>query len=105
MSKKSQKVQPKHPLARRTLTVRKLMEMLEDLDGDLPVVISADYGDYCHTMQALSIDEVIECEVVESGYSGSGYAVPKDDAPSWDDDEDEEEDGEKEEPQMFVVLR
>jgi len=69
------------------MTVGELKRILRDIPNDVPVVASADYGDYCHTMQALPIlgcvptgDESIR----ESAYSRSGFAFDEDEAePCW----------------------
>lgn len=65
----------------RTLTVGQLRDLLADYGDDLPVVFSCDYGDYCHTEQALPIrgHDVFEVVLEESAYSQSGFAVADDD--------------------------
>ncbi len=66
-----------------TLTVNQLIEELEMLrdsgDGETPVVMTADYGDYHHTTQALGIDALESREVEDSAYSKSGFALTDDD--------------------------
>lgn len=78
------------------MTVADLIAALEDLDPKAEVMLTADYGDYCHTEQALEIEEVEEVTLEESGYSQSGWAVAGE-----ADDDDEEEDGD--EPTRTVV--
>lgn len=64
----------------KTITVRDLMARLEGEDPDMPVIFTADYGDYHHTAQALPIrGELDQATISESGYSNSGYAVDGDD--------------------------
>ena len=61
----------------QTLTVGQLREMLEDYDENTPVFLGAEYGDYHHTVQALTITEVVEAsegQLAESGYSRSRVA-------------------------------
>lgn len=72
----------------RTVTVRELIEMLEDEQPDMKVLFSTDYGDIIHTRQALPIAGDFELmQVRKSAYSNSGYALRE-------DEEDEVEDGE-----------
>jgi hypothetical protein len=60
----------------RTITVAELRAALECCEDDDLVIVSADYGDYSHTQQALPLKGELEpCEIRESGYSNSGYAV------------------------------
>lgn len=87
---KSKKQERRFPFM--TLTVRELREALEDEEDDAHVVLVADYGDHCHTQQALPIMDVTVTKMKESGYSASGWAVL--DAESRYDEDDEDEDGE-----------
>jgi len=60
------------------MTVRQLIERLEDLDQDAPVLFACNYGDYHNTMQTLTIDDVDEMQstdIAESAYSHSGLAL------------------------------
>lgn len=61
------------------LTVGELIEELKMVDPAARVVFACDYGDICHTQQALTvetIDELAEDEALkESGYSKSGIAI------------------------------
>jgi hypothetical protein len=60
----------------RTITVAKLIELLEDESPDARVIVGADYGDYHHTDQALPLRGEVETVIVEaSGYSASGFAI------------------------------
>lgn len=64
----------------RGMTVRQLIDALEEQDEDAIVVFTADYGDHSHTMQALPIEGNIEnMYIVESAYSDSGFAISGDD--------------------------
>lgn len=66
-----------------SITVAELKRLLDHQDDHAMVIFSADYGDRCHTMQALPLrGEVEEVAVCESGYSESGFAI---------DDRDEED--------------
>lgn len=69
-----------------TITVRELIDRLGDEDPDARVVFGADYGDHCHTEQALPIRGYVEAATITpSAYSGSGYAIGEPD----DDDVDD----------------
>jgi hypothetical protein len=62
------------------LTVAQLIEALEDMPEDAIVVFGSDYGDICHTEQALLVSRVeeldVETERLEtSAYSHSGIAI------------------------------
>lgn len=65
------------------MKLSELIDSLQDLqqmvgEQDVEVMCSSDYGDYCHTEQALRIHEVTEPKwLVGSGYSRSGFAVPR----------------------------
>ncbi len=77
--------------ALRTLTVKELIEALEDEDPEMPVVFVTDYNDIGHTQQVHAIDGNVDEEPIhESGYSVSGFAVPNHERER--DDEDEPED-------------
>lgn len=81
----------------RTITVRDIMARLEGEDPDMPVIFTADYGDYHHTAQALPIrGEIEEMQVAESGYSNSRYALVE------VEDRDEDSDG-VEQPTYLVI--
>ncbi len=82
----------------RTITVAELIELLEDQPKDARVILGADYGDRCHTEQALPLRG--ECEQVtisKSAYSSSGYAIAEPD----EDDDEETADGNE----TFLVIR
>ncbi len=62
------------------MTVGELIEALSDLPEDAIVMFQCDYGDYCHTQQALAVeglDLLATSDLVlhESSYSRSGLAV------------------------------
>lgn len=66
------------------LTVRELIEYLENCDQDAPVLISSDYGDRGNTEQvtALTGENVTEADqlggLYTTAYSSSGVAVGED---------------------------
>jgi len=63
-----------------TITVKELIEALEDLEPNALIAFSSDYGDHTHTEQVHSIDGNIEKKLItESGYSESGWAVSSSD--------------------------
>ena len=76
----------KEIFTKKTMDLDELIAMLEDTreiyGGNTPVFMTADYGDYYHTTQALPIMDVDSGDIEESGYSNSGFAVS--------DEEDEE---------------
>ena len=67
------------------MTVSDLIEELKNQEEDAIVVFGCDYGDHCHTTQALPVqtvthlsdgDEVGNAQrIEESGYSQSGLSV------------------------------
>ena len=88
---------------RHGLTVADLISELEGLPPDAKVVFACDYGDCCHTQQALPVSEAIEVEstyLVESGYSRSGIALIDDDP-----DEDEENEAAETKGEPIIVLK
>jgi hypothetical protein len=92
-----------------TLTVNELIELLQErveldpANGEMGVLFAVDYGDHCHTEQALGIDgRIEEVGITKSGYSQSGFAtVTGDDI--YYDDSGELVDAEPE--QKFLVIR
>lgn len=81
----------------RAMTAKQLIEQLEDMDPEAAVFFVCDYGDHCHTEQALpvkDVEEVTESALEESAYSNSGVAMRR------DDDEDGVEDG----PESAVII-
>lgn len=71
----------------RTITKAELLEALEELNDDDKIIVTADYGDYHHTRQALPLKgEVEEVSITKSAYSNSGFALADDD----DEDDDDE---------------
>ena len=75
----------------RTITVARLIDMLEGESPDALVIVSADYGDYHHTTQALPLRGELETVTVEkSAYSHSGFAIAEpEDCESDEDGADE----------------
>ncbi len=68
----------------RTITVRQLLDLLEDESPDAKVIFSADYGDYHHTEQALPIrGELDTVTIEESAYSNSGFAIAESEGESF----------------------
>ena len=64
----------------RGMTVTQLIEALEDMPEDAVVVFGSDYGDICHTEQALIVGRVNEIDssterIEASAYSHSGIAI------------------------------
>ena len=67
-----------HRTLQNAMTVRQLIERLEELDQDAPVLLACNYGDYHNAMQTLTIDDVDEMQstdIAESAYSHSGLAL------------------------------
>lgn len=84
----------------RTQTVLQLRNLLADYDDNQLVAFSSDYGDHCHTEQALPIEGYAELKLIsESGYSESGYAV-LDEEP----DAEERELDDFKEPQEVLII-
>ena len=77
----------------RGLTVAQLIEALQDMPEDAVVVFGSDYGDICHTEQALVVRRIEELDneterLETSAYSHSGIAIePIVDATEMEDDE------------------
>jgi hypothetical protein len=94
-------------LARR-MTVGQLIEALQDMPEDAVVVFASDYGDICHTEQALIVRKIDEVDpsterLEASAYSHSGIAIE-----SLDDDEGEYDEAERpatDETTRIVILR
>jgi hypothetical protein len=62
------------------MTVADLIAELEGLPEDTRVLFCCDYGDHCHTTQALpvrGIEVVSASRLGESGYSQSGIALSR----------------------------
>lgn len=60
----------------KTLTVRELIDRLQEEDPDMPVVFTADYGDRGHTEQAIPIrGRIEETGLSRTAYSDSGYKL------------------------------
>jgi hypothetical protein len=90
----------------KSITVAKLIELLQDQDPDAKVVFSTNYGDYSRTEQALPLKGEIEEVFVEpSAYSNSGFAVAKDDGYNRNEpDEDGYAAGPEDEQQAFLRI-
>jgi hypothetical protein len=88
----------------RGLTAAQLIEALSEMSPDAVPLFVLDYGDYCHTQQALPVTEVRgmeEAEVIqESAYSKSGLALEE-----VDDDEKYTAAAEKGGRPNVVILR
>jgi len=69
------------------LTVEQLIEALQDQNPDSVVVFACDYGDHCHTKQALPVESVEKLydQIKESGYSQSGLAICEEDSEDFGD--------------------
>lgn len=79
-----------------TITVRDLIEALQQEDQDAQVVFTANYGDYSNTPQALAIDgEIEEVTLEKSAYSRSGWAIAR--------EGDEESDVDEDSPKVLVI--
>ena len=77
----------------RALTVEDLIAELQNYDPNTPVVFMSDYGDYTHTMQALTVTEVEEIEgnrLDDSAYSKSGVSI-RDEFSEFDPKHDEDD--------------
>lgn len=86
----------------RTITVAKLIDLLEGESPDALVIFSTDYGDYHHTPQALPIKgEVEEAFIEKSAYSNSGYAVVDVDGLTGEEMEEADDRGEE----TYLVIR
>jgi hypothetical protein len=69
-----------------SITVADLIELLQEQDPDALVVFTSDYGDICHTAQALPLKgDAEEGLAVESAYSNSGFGLAEDDEDQDDD--------------------
>lgn len=64
---------------RSSLTVSELRSVLEELEekgySDTAVMMSSDYGDHNHTIQLLTIKEVVGDVPRESAYSDTGLCL------------------------------
>lgn len=71
---------------RNAITVADLISTLEGMDPETVVLFACDYGDHCHTQQALPVTNVEGmrvADITESAYSQSGLQLVE------SDDEDE----------------
>ncbi len=81
------------------MKISELIQQLQDsleVNGDLEVMSSSNYGDYHSTEQLDVIASIETCFPIKSAYSGTGLAYP-----NGDEEEDEEESGKE----MVLVLR
>ena len=90
----------------RGMTVAQLIDALEDMPVDAIVVFGSDYGDICHTEQALVVNRVEELDneterLETSAYSHSGIAIE----PIVDATETDDERPVAQETTRIVVLR
>lgn len=86
----------------RSLTVRQLIEELQDQDPDARVLFACDYGDYHHTQQTLTVGSTEEFDTSNlrtSGYSQSGLALIE------ENNEPDEERDDDYEGQPIVILQ
>ena len=75
----------------RTLTVARLIDLLEGESPDALVIFSTDYGDHHHTQQALPLRGELETVTIEkSAYSNSGFAIAEPDEDGDDESGDDE---------------
>jgi hypothetical protein len=92
-----------------SITVRELIELLQNEDEDALVMFTTDYGDYHHTPQALTLEGRVDSYedarkvVFKSGYSNSGFEFR--DPDERDDEDDEDGDEEEGEVHGVVVIR
>lgn len=64
----------------RTITVAKLLEILECESPDAKVIFSTDYGDFGHTPMALPLMGVVDTvSIAPTAYSNSGFMVSEGD--------------------------
>ena len=72
-----------------TITVGRMIELLQRFDENAPLVVSSDYGDYCNTEQVHNVgdDDIVnglESDMEKSGYSRSGVSFDSDQSPCLD---------------------
>lgn len=61
-----------------SITVSELIAILEDMDGDKPVLFAYDYGDHWHTTVAASISEASVKMVRYSDYHSMNKVITDD---------------------------
>lgn len=69
-----------------TMTVRELIERLEDFDPNTPVRIGSDYGDYVHTTAIEDLSDVREETIYHRNAYGTFNLPDEDDDPDMLDD-------------------
>lgn len=62
-------------LQQHTMTVRQLIESLEQYDDDMLVVLQGDYGDRINTPEVHFIQEPQEAFISRTAYSNTGWKV------------------------------
>jgi len=85
-------------------TVGDLIRELQDFDPDSKVVFGIDYGDHCHTEQALPIEQaeaIPASRLSDTAYSNSGVCIRDED----DAGDEEHESIEQSDELPVVVLR
>lgn len=83
----------------RSITVRELIEALEDEDPEAQVICACNYGDIGKTQQVVFLTgQVEEATLERSAYSESGWAV-------LDEDDENEADGPESQQPRALVLR
>lgn len=92
-----------HRLFQNAMTVEEMIDELSHMDPEAVVVFESDYGDICHTRQALmveSVSELPEDQILcrNDGYSRSGVEIMS-------LDEEDEEEGEEDEGVKSDKLR
>ena len=90
----------------RNNTIAELIESLQDLidqgiDPATEVRLGSDYGDICHTHQALEVRDVRLATLEDSGYSQSGMAVVE---PNEDEDEENESPDDHDTSEQVVLI-
>lgn len=76
-------------------TVAQLIEELQQYPEEALVVFATDYGDHCHTKQALlvgNVEHTTSSCIYDSAYSNSGLAIREETDREDDQDDDESDD-------------
>ena len=89
------------PRTLSSITVGDLRRLLGHYPEDQEVIVTANYGDYSHTPQALPLEgDLVPVAVVQSGYSQSGFEILREEGNLAEPDELDDED-----QQVFLLLR